>query len=758
MKKLIYIIFILIGSSALAQVEPAKDKWQFKHYDKFDGGLNLTQYSTKLPEGQFLDLTNARYNSVGSLYKREGFRKMFKISENDGAAGGLINWYPTADTNQYIAVFDDAAWTFSPFPSDTAQLMTKETSKTFKTKADYYWAQFFDRLYGCNGKDSNFYYDWNTQSFQQWGLIDSFKIPLRQASRWVQCPDEEEGTINCQEFYLTRNNLLVGAKNYVENDLVEFFAKIISPAPVRWGQIVRNVGDSIYFSKVALDTSQPLNVQIWNLPVSGQIEDSGAVVTVISRDVIHTTHKLEFVGNFSTLSSGAESDPYFIWIYAGKGAGFQELIWLFKDVGTTDTFFVVTDTSRWKSGDFDATSKWKIYRRLPLSSKFMTEFKGRYFYAGNYNSGVAGNRQPNLPNYLYFSVDVNGQAYYRPDWVKSRNFLNLDSRDGDIITGMTSQFQSTFANENDRLIVFSTQKIREVYVEATGFTPQDFMIFEVTNNLGCVAPRTIARGGLGGNTVFFLSSRGLYGKDPQNKFTFLSAPIQKHLDRIKKDYINNCAGAIIGNDYFLSTPDTSGAGSGRDTINSITWIYSFITGGWTKADIGAGMWFVSPLPSYKGRKSSSGMVAGLGTPSKPDTFQYLFTFPTQETIGTFGYVPTDTGKRIEMVIQTKRDDLGVSNFEKRFREIDLEYSKFDTSGGYIPALIDDTVYFEVYNDFDNTIQFADTSILSGNLNRRVNLNTKVINKQVSFKIKTKSPRFELARITAKYMLLNRRTR
>lgn len=752
MRRIILLTLILIGSEIFGQVEPAKDRWTSKRYDKFDRGMNITQYPTKLDDAEFLNLENVRYNSVGVPFKREGFRT-FGRSETGAGGGNLTGWYPTPETSQYIFVVAETVYTFGGLPTSLPAVFTKETSKFFKPNADYHWTQFFDRLYGCNGKDSNFYYDWNTQNFQSWGFIDSnfFQAKL---------PNYDVFIGGASFFVAPRLKRFIAGPltDYVENDLVGFWVKL---QDTLWMQILRNTSsdtlfDSIYVKGSAEDTSS-FSAAIWNLPISSDTLASGSLSAIVGLPAIKKYQRLRFITSANTsLATNSERPlPLIFWVYSGKGSGFQGTVIKFRNGATQDTFEVQVDTAEFSSNSFNTGSKWRAYYRMSLSTKFTIEFKNRYFYAGNYNSGIAGNLQPNLPNYLWFSTDVSGQAYYTPDWVKSFQFLNLDSRDGDIITGMTSQFQSTFANENDRLIVFSTQKIREIYVEATGFAPQDFIIFEVTNNLGCVAPRSIARSQ---NRVLFLSDKGLYAKDPQNKFTFLSAPIQKHLNKIKRDYISYCAGAVIGNDYFLSTPDTSGAGSGKDTINSITWIYSFITGGWTKADIGAGMWFVSPIPSYKGKKSTGGMAAGLGITAKPDTFQYLFTFPTQESIGTFGYVPTDTGKRIEMVIQTKRDDLGANNFEKRFREIQLEYSKFDTSGFYIPVLIDDTVYLEIYNDFDNTVQFADTSVLSGNLNRRIPLNTKIINKAVSFKIRTKSPSFELAGLTFKYLVLNRKTR
>lgn len=500
-----------------------------------------------------------------------------------------------------------------------------------------------------------------------------------------------------------------------------------------------------YLRKILLNKAETLYVEIpWSeptftgagdqkyrivsLPISDDRRDTANNIDTFSVDSVTTYNPNDSLRKVWVTKTGLtagdyKNKPFFAQVTSGRGNGFYQVLNNF-DTASTDYLLMRLPSVL----TFDNTTRFKVYKVQPLTSTFIESYKNRFFY------GI--NRGPDFLNYLFFS------DFSRPDIVKASMFLDLDTKDGDVITGLASQFATGYADPLSALNVFKNTHIFEIYFQSDASIVPVFTILEVTNQLGCIAARSLARFQ---NSLIFLSKLGVYAKTPQG-FDYLSAGVQDILDKIDRKFINRCAGTMVGYDYFLSYPNPDNG----DTINTAILIYSFITKSWTKANIGAGLWATTPLPTFKSARSFKphvgSMIAGFGSPSPSDTFNVLFTDTKKDSIYTYGFATTDTGANITATIQTKKEDFDLPNYEKRIREAYIEFKKTDGSN----------LITQIFNNYSATPLFADTTAVTDTTIRRIDFPSDAVNKLLTFKMTTTDVGFELLSWMVKYEPMRRR--
>ena len=223
--------------------------------------------------------------------------------------------------------------------------------------------------------------------------------------------------------------------------------------------------------------------------------------------------------------------------------------------GTAIDFFYVRSTS---SKDF-------------VGAKYTTDFRNHQFFAGmSINSNYLTYSAPN--NDLDFVVASGGDT------------VNV----GFTITGI--------AKFRDSLYIFGTDKIKKL----TGNNRSDFVLSEVTNNIGCIASDSIIE--IGGD-ILFLASDGIRpiqgtARIGDIELETISKPIQQILQELpSKHDLDNMSSVVIRNKtqfrYFF--PSTSIASS------------EGIIGGLRFADRKAG-WEFGQLLGIQSAVSTSGLI------------------------------------------------------------------------------------------------------------------------------------------------------
>ena len=223
--------------------------------------------------------------------------------------------------------------------------------------------------------------------------------------------------------------------------------------------------------------------------------------------------------------------------------------------GTAIDFFYVRSTS---SKDF-------------VGAKYTTDFRNHQFFAGmSINSNYLTYSAPN--NDLDFVVASGGDT------------VNV----GFTITGI--------AKFRDSLYIFGTDKIKKL----TGNNRSDFVLSEVTNNIGCIASDSIIE--IGGD-ILFLASDGIRpiqgtARIGDIELETISKPIQQILQALPSNHdLDNMSSVVIRNKtqfrYFF--PSTSIASS------------EGIIGGLRFADRKAG-WEFGQLLGIQSAVSTSGLI------------------------------------------------------------------------------------------------------------------------------------------------------
>jgi hypothetical protein len=172
-----------------------------------------------------------------------------------------------------------------------------------------------------------------------------------------------------------------------------------------------------------------------------------------------------------------------------------------------------------------------------VGAKFTTDFRNHQFFAGMSTN----------PNFLVFSNpsnDVNFQVS------GGGGIINV----GFVITGL--------AKFRDNLFVFGKDKIKRL----SGNTTSDFVLQEVTNNIGCIAADSIIE--LGGD-VLFLASDGIRpiqgtARIGDVELETISKPIQQILQALPSNHdLDNMCSVVIRNKtqfrYFFPAEATVAA-------------------------------------------------------------------------------------------------------------------------------------------------------------------------------------------------------
>ena len=212
----------------------------------------------------------------------------------------------------------------------------------------------------------------------------------------------------------------------------------------------------------------------------------------------------------------------------------------------------------------------------PTGASFTTDFKNHQFYAGFPTTGLG-------PNILLFSEPNDDDAF-----TNSGGSGNINV--GFNITGL--------AKFRDALYIFGKTKIKKL----TGSVKADYVLSEVTDNIGCIATDSIIE--LGGD-VLFLASDGIRpiqgtARIGDVELETISKPVQQLLQALPSTHdLNNMSSVVIRNKsqfrYFF--PKTTTAAS--DTAG--------IIGGLRFADRRVG-WEFGELLGIRAFVATSGLI------------------------------------------------------------------------------------------------------------------------------------------------------
>jgi hypothetical protein len=176
----------------------------------------------------------------------------------------------------------------------------------------------------------------------------------------------------------------------------------------------------------------------------------------------------------------------------------------------------------------------------PTGASFTTDFKNHQFYAGFPTTGLG-------PNILLFSEPNDDDAF-----TNSGGSGNINV--GFNITGL--------AKFRDALYIFGKTKIKKL----TGSVKADYIISEVTDNIGCIATDSIIE--LGGD-VLFLASDGIRpiqgtARIGDVELETVSKPVQQLLQDLPNTHnLSNMTSVVIRNKsqfrYFFPSTSTAAA-------------------------------------------------------------------------------------------------------------------------------------------------------------------------------------------------------
>jgi hypothetical protein len=250
------------------------------------------------------------------------------------------------------------------------------------------------------------------------------------------------------------------------------------------------------------------------LAVGDTVKYSGVGVNIGGVDINNT--------NF-TVATVASADLYTFELSGTSSASSQ------TNVGGTGINFFYTKTTTIR--DF-------------VGAKYTTDFRNHQFFAG-----MAGN-----PNYLTFSSPNTDLNFVTGSGAGSINV-------GFTITGI--------AKFRDALYIFGAGKIKKL----TGSSTSDFVISEVTNNIGCIASDSILE--IGGD-ILFLASDGIRpiqgtARIGDVELETISKPIQQLLQALPatKDLANMCSVVIANKTQFRYFFPTASSADSEGIIGGI---------------------------------------------------------------------------------------------------------------------------------------------------------------------------------------------
>jgi len=231
---------------------------------------------------------------------------------------------------------------------------------------------------------------------------------------------------------------------------------------------------------------------------------------------------------------------------------------------------------------------------------------------------------------------------------------------------------------DDKLVVFNRNSIHLV----GGSSPANSSVQLITNEVGCLARRTIVQIG---NNVMFLSDNGVYGANFQDLYNLrgselpLSSSIQTTIDKINRQHWDQSVAVYFNNRYYIAVP-TDGS-----TVNNTILVFNFINKQWESVDSTSDVdWDIENL-IVAGKKSDRAVYAvnALGglhrVDARPDGVDRLATtIPVQgEQEGVIYSIPAEVTTR-----QFTFNDFGRkrwSEFEMHVQSSASEQSDFDIS-------------------------------------------------------------------------------
>lgn len=250
------------------------------------------------------------------------------------------------------------------------------------------------------------------------------------------------------------------------------------------------------------------------------------------------------------------------------------------------------------------------------NGKFVIVHKNRLYIAGD----------PSNPSRIYMS-DI-GQ----PESFPGLNFIDIDTNDGDMITGI--------AELGDSLVIF---KERSLYV-LRGTGPQNYSLLDSHQAHGTVSHWSIVQIL---NRLFYLSRDGVYAFDGKN--------VRLESDLIKgsvmglnnnqawnQQYLATACAVDYKGKYWLSLSE------GTTVFNNRVYLFDYIHGAWTRYDI--------PVSTFALFQSSLSATYDLysGDPTTGNVFH-------QDT-GT-----SDNGNSINAYYRTKDYDFGATAHFKSYK-------------------------------------------------------------------------------------------
>lgn len=139
---------------------------------------------------------------------------------------------------------------------------------------------------------------------------------------------------------------------------------------------------------------------------------------------------------------------------------------------------------------------------------------------------------------------------------------------------------------DDSLVVFNRNSIH--LVKGTQGTLEDTVVKELTNEVGCLARKSVV---IQGNTLIFLSDNGVYGLEFMNDYNLrgtrepMSKKIQPYIDRINKEKASGAVAAYFDNRYYLAIPLNSSINTNDATLgNNALLVFNFLNGAWESVD------------------------------------------------------------------------------------------------------------------------------------------------------------------------------
>jgi hypothetical protein len=231
---------------------------------------------------------------------------------------------------------------------------------------------------------------------------------------------------------------------------------------------------------------------------------------------------------------------------------------------------------------------------------------------------------------------------------------------------------------DDKLVVFNRNSIHLV----GGSSPANSSVELITNEVGCLARRTIVQIG---NNVMFLSDNGVYGANFQDLYNLrgselpLSSSIQTTIDKINRQHWDQSVAVYFNNRYYIAVPIDG------STVNNTILIFNFINKQWESVDTTSDVdWDIENL-IIAGKKSDRAVYAvnALGglhrVDARPDGVDRLATtIPVQgEQEGVIYSIPAEVTTR-----QFTLNDFGRkrwNEFEMHVQSSNSEQSDFDLS-------------------------------------------------------------------------------